>query len=319
MMGRSGVGRYLWRQAGGMALVLVAVSLLTFLLVLIAPGDAATNVARGRAGPGATDEQVDRIRAELGLDEAIPVQYGRWLGEAVQGDFGVSPRTGRPIGTEIVARLPTTLFLGAGAAVIAVLVGGAAGLAGALLRPGLPRGALRVGGLLGASVPNFWLSYLLILVLAENLGLLPTSGQAGPASWVMPWVVLALPLAGILSRVVAITVREALDQPYAVAARARGSRPATIVVRDALPNAAGAILNASSGQVAHLLVGSLIVETIFGWPGLGNYFVQAVDFRDIAAIQACVLIFAVAFVVANRLVDLTHGLIDPRVRADAIA
>lgn len=313
------MGRYLCRQAGGMILVLLAVSVITFLLVLIAPGDAATNVARGRAGPGASTEQIDRIRAELGLDEAVPVQYGRWLGEAAQGDFGVSPRTGRPIGDEIVSRLPTTLFLGAGAAVIAIAVGGAAGLAAALMRPSLRRGALRVGGLLSASVPNFWLSYLLILVLAERVGLLPTSGQAGPDSWVMPWVVLALPLAGVLSRVVAITVREALDQPYAVAARARGARPWSVVVHDALPNAAGAILNASSGQIAHLLIGSLIVETIFGWPGLGNYFVQAVDFRDIAAIQACVLIFAIAFVVANRLVDVTHGLIDPRVRADAAA
>lgn len=308
------MARFVWRQVAGSLLVLLALTLLTFLLVQIAPGDAATNVAVSRAGPAATAEQIDRVRSELGLDQALPVQYGRWLVRAVQGDFGISPRTGRPIGADIAARLPVTLFLGVGSAAFAVVIGGAVGLAGAVLRPGVPRGALRAGALLGASVPTFWLSYLLILVLAVRLGLLPTSGQGGPATWVMPWAVLAIPVAGAMSRIVAVTVREAMDQPHAVAARARGSGPWSVVLRDALPSAAGPILNAVAAQVGGLLTSSIVVESIFGWPGLGDYFIDAVGFRDISAIQASALTFGVGFVVVNRLVDVAHGLIDPRVR-----
>ncbi len=308
---------YLGRHLAGTAVVLVAASIAAYALLLLAPGDAARSLAAGRAGPGATDEQVATIRAQLGLDDPGYVQYARWLGGALTGDLGRSVRTGQPITGELVERLPATLFLAAGAGAIALVVGLCAGAAGAVVRRAGWRLILRVAALLGVSVPSFWLSYVLILVFAESLGLLPTSGQRGPASWIMPWTVLALPVAGVLSRIVAVSLREALDQPYVVAAQARGSRPWSIVARDGLANAAGSILSVSGLLLGLLVSGTLIVELIFAWPGIGDYFVTAVSFRDISALQAAVLVFAVGFVTANRLADLVHGLVDPRLRLPA--
>ncbi|MGH3564446.1 MAG: ABC transporter permease [Pseudonocardia sp.] len=309
---------YLGRRLAGTAVVLFAVSIATYALVLLAPGDAARNLAVSRASLGAADAQVAALREQLGLDDPGYVQYTRWLGGVITGDFGTSVRTGQPIISELLERLPATLFLAAGAGAIAIVVGLATGAAGAVLRRAGPRSALRVGALLGVSVPSFWLSYLLILVFAEYLALLPTSGQRGPGSWIMPWVVLALPVAGVLSRIVAVSLREALDQPYVVAAQARGSSPWSIVARDGLVNAAGSILSVSGLQLGILVSGTLIVERIFAWPGIGDYFIDAVSFRDIPALQAAVLVFALGFVTMNRLADLAHGLVDPRLRVPAV-
>ncbi|MFY1692901.1 ABC transporter permease [Plantactinospora sp. WMMB782] len=296
--------------------VLVAVSAGTFALVLLARGDPAAMLAATRAGRPATPEQVDAVRTELGLDAPAPLRYLRWLADAATGDFGLSLRTNTPIGPEIADRMGVTLWLVAGSAVVALIVGVLVGVAGAVLERGLLRGALRTGALLATSVPAFWLSYLLVLVLALRMSLVPTSGMAGPATWVMPLAVLGLPAAGVLSRVVAVTLREALDQPYVLAALARGSRPASIVLRDGLPNAAGPILSVAGFTVGTLLVGTVVVEQIFGWPGLGAYFVKAAAGRDIPALQASTLILGGGFILANRLADVAQILIDPRVRRD---
>lgn len=300
------------RQVADLVLVLLLVSLLTYSLVLLAPGDAASSLAQQRAGPGATLDQVQQVREELGLDGAGPADYARWVGGAVTGDLGVSARTGQPVAEDLAHRLPATLVLAGLAALIALPLGLVAGIAGAVLADGPARRALRVGAVLGVSLPPFWVSYLLILVLAEYLQLLPTSGQGGSSTYLMPVAVLALLPAGVLSRVVAVTLREALDQPYVVAARARGASGWSIVLREALPNAAGAILSTAGLMAGHLLTGTLVVEVVFSWSGIGDYFVDAVSFRDIPAVQACVLVFAVGFVVANRLADVAHAAIDPR-------
>lgn len=300
-------------QIADAALVLLVASVLTYSLVLLAPGDAATTLAQQRAGPGATTQQVAQIREELGLDDTGPAHYLRWVAGALTGDLGISARTGQPIAVELVERLAVTLLLAGLAALVALPLGLAIGIAGAVLRDGATRGSLRGGALLGVSLPEFWVSYLLILILAEHLGLLPTSGRGGPETYVMPVAVLALPAAGLLSRVVAVTLREALDQHYVTAAKARGATPWSIVLREAMPNAAGAILNAAGLVAGRLLTGTIIVEAVFSWSGVGNYLVEAVSFRDIAAVQACILCLAGGFVILNRLADLAHAAVDPRV------
>ncbi|RIW43900.1 ABC transporter permease [Micromonospora endophytica] len=316
----SGSGRlpvasgYLTRWTLDTVGVLLALSVGTFALVLLARGDPAAMLAATRAGRPATPEQIEAVRVELGLDAPAPVRYLRWLADAVTGDFGLSLRTNTPIGPEIVERIGVTAGLVAGAAVIALVLGVGVGIAGAVLRRGLLRGALRVAALLATSVPAFWLSYLLVLLLALRLRLVPTSGMAGPATWVMPMLVLGLPAAGALSRVVAVTLREALDRPYVLAAQARGSSPLSIVVRDGLPNAAGPILSVAGFTIGTLLVGTVVVEQIFGWPGLGAYFVRAASARDIPALQAAALVLGGGFILANRLADGLQALIDPRLR-----
>ncbi|MGC5053582.1 MULTISPECIES: ABC transporter permease [Micromonospora] len=310
-------GRYLARWLVDTVGVLVALSAGTFALVLLARGDPAAMLAATRAGRPATPEQVEAVRAELGLDAPAPLRYLRWFADAVTGDFGVSLRTNTPIGPEIADRMGVTLGLVAGSAVLALVVGVAVGVAGAVFERGLARGALRTAALLATSVPAFWLSYLLVLVLALRLRLVPTSGMAGSTTWVMPLAVLGLPAAGALSRVVAVTLREALDRPYVLAALARGSRPTSIVLRDGLPNAAGPILSVAGFTVGTLLVGTIVVEQIFGWPGLGAYFVKAAAARDVPALQASALVLGGGFILANRLADVAQALIDPRSRRDA--
>jgi peptide/nickel transport system permease protein len=301
------------RQLADLAVVLVVASALAYALVLLAPGDAASSLAQQRAGAGATAQQIAAIRKELGLDDPGPAQYARWATHALTGDLGISARTGRPIATEIVPRVGVTALLALLAALVALPIGMATGIAGAVLPAGFARGTLRAGAVLGVSLPNFWLSYLLILVLAEAWGVVPTSGQGCPATYLMPVAVLALPAAGLLSRIVAVTMREALDQPYVVAAKARGATPWAIVLRDALPNAAGPILSTAGLIAGNLLIGTIVVEVVFSWSGIGDYFLEAVSYRDITAIQACVLFFAGVFVVVNRLADAAHAAVDPRV------
>jgi len=305
-------GSYVTRWAVDTVGVLLALSAGTFALVLLARGDPAAVLAATRAGQAATTEQIEAVRAELGLDAPAPVRYVRWLADASTGDFGLSLRTNTPIGPEIADRMGVTLGLVAGSVVVALVVGVTLGVAGAVSERGLLRGALRIGALLATSVPAFWLSYLLVLVLALRLGLVPTSGMAGPATWLMPMAVLGLPAAGVISRVVAVTLREALDRPYVLAALARGSGPLSIVLRDGLPNAAGAILSVAGFTVGSLLVGTVVVEQIFGWPGLGAYFVRAAAARDVPALQASALILGGGFILANRLADVLQVLIDPR-------
>ncbi|MEU9605741.1 ABC transporter permease [Streptomyces sp. NPDC048057] len=294
--------------------VLLAMSVGTFALVLLARGDPAAVLAATRAGRPAVPEQIEAVRVELGLDDPAPVRYLRWLAHACTGDFGRSLRSNAPIGPEVADRLGVTLGLVGGSAVVAVVVGVGVGVAGALLRRGVLRGSLRIGALLVSSIPSFWLSYLLVLYLAIRLGLLPTSGMAGPSTWLMPMAVLGLPVAGVLSRVVAVTLREALDQPYVRAAQARGSGTLSIVLRDGLPNAAGPILSVAGFGIGGLLVATVVVEQIFGWPGLGAYFVHAAGARDVPALQAATLVMGGGFILVNRCADLLQGLMDPRSR-----
>ena len=205
-----------------------------------------------------------------------------------------------------------TLFLGLGSTVIALLAGFGAGVVSAAFRRGPLPGALRVLGMLGASIPTFWMSFLFIQMFAEQLRLLPTSGQSGPASWFMPWVVLAIPAAAVISRVVSVALTEAMSQPYVMAARARGASTRSAVLRDALPNAVGSTLNVTGVQLGVLFTGTVIVETVFAWPGLGAWFVDSVKFRDDAAILAGVLVFAFGFILILRTVDAIHTATDPR-------
>lgn len=310
---RIGAGaRYIGSQVLGIVAVIVALTLTTFVLIRLTPGNSATAIAVRRAGPGATAEQVDRLANQLGLRDPLLVQYGRWLRHAVTGDLGTSERSGLSVGRELRARAPKTLALAAGGALLGLTLGLAAGIASAVLRPGARRGALRVSALITASVPGFWLSYLLIVALSEHLRWLPASGDHGVRSLVMPWLVLGLPAAGIISRVLAVALRDSLGQPFAIAARARGARPISVVLRDGLPHAATATASVVGLQVAGMVAGTVIVETVFGWPGLGRFFVTAVSLRDSDSIQGAILLFAIGFMIINRAADAVVRLIDPR-------
>lgn len=294
--------------------VLLVVSMATFVLGRTAPGSTAGTIAVRQAGQGASQDQVERIRHELRLDDPLPAQYLAWLGRAVTGDLGLSERSGRPVAEEIGERLPRTLGLGAVAAALAVVTGVGVGVLAATVRRGPLPALVRGGALTAVSTPSFWLSFLLIWLLCERLRLLPTSGMSGPASWVMPCLVLATPAAATISRAVTVATSTALAQPFVTAARARGVPAWSPVLRDALPHALVATLDVTSVQIGLVLTGTVVVETILGWPGLGAWFLAAVSFRDQGAVLAAVLVYATMFLAVTRSADLLRGRLDPRLR-----
>lgn len=309
------VAVFLTRRAVGLVVVLLALSLVTFALAQLAPGDPARAVAATRIGPGATEADVEAVRADLGLHGSLARQYLRFLGRALAGDLGESYRTGASVATELGERLPVTLGLVGLGGGLGISLGTALGLASVRARHPLTRESLRAFGLLASAVPSFWLSYLFVIYLALGLGLVPTGGMAGPRTWVLPSLVLALPVAGMLSRIVAVSVTDTLGSSYVQAAIARGGTPRSVLLREALPNAAGPLLAVAGFAVSGLFTGTVVVEQIFGWPGVGNYFVQAVAARDLPALQAGVIYFGVAIVAVNTVADGLHSLLDPRVRS----
>ena len=293
-------------------LVLLAVSLLTFLFQAAAPGDVATAIVARRTGGTVPAAQVAEERARLGLDLPLPLRYWNYLAGVLHGDFGVSERTGQPVAHDLAGRIPATLQLAGVAGLLTVLLGVGAGVLTVLLRGRVARAALRGTALLAVSVPSFALAYLLVLVLALRLHWFPTQGAGSPGSMVLPALVLAAPFAAALRRLLAARLDEVLTEPYIATARARGVAWPVTVLCHALPNAGVTILVVSGTQLGNVLSSNVVVETIFSWPGIGDYFVQAVDFRDLYAIQATILVYAGIALSIRAVSMVLAALLDPR-------
>ena len=304
-------GRLAGRRLGEGVAVLLAISVLTFVLLTLTAGDAATALVQKRDGT-VTPSAVAQVRAELGLDLPAPVRYLDGLGAMLRGDLGLSLRTGQPVSAELAARLPPTVTLAAAGATVAVVLGLAMGVAGALADRRAVTVPLRLLTLSLLSLPSFALAYLGVLVLALELGLLPTQGLDGVPSLVLPALVIGLPLAAATARVAEARLRDTLREPFVTTARARGLSPLRVVLTQALPNAAVPLLVVIGNQVGYAIAGTLVAETVFGWPGLGDYLVRALQFRDWYPLQAAVLLIAVAAVLARGLAGSLAALVDVR-------
>lgn len=299
---------------------LAGLVLLSFTLIVIAPGDPAEELARRRSiGGQPTDADIALARAELRLDRPFHVQFAEWLGGVATGDLGRSFASGRPVAGELATRLPRTAQLGAGALLITLLVALPLGAVAAVRHGSLIDHALRIAALAGASLPGFFLAYLLIVVFATTLHLLPVAGRGDLAGMILPAVTLAAGPTAVLSRLVRASLLEVLDEDFIRAARARGLRESAIVARHALPNALIPVATVVGVLVAHLMAGAVIVETIFAWPGVGKLAVDAIFQRDYTMLQGLVLFVGAVFVTVNLLVDLSYAYIDPRVRLSARA
>ena len=292
--------------------VLLAVSLLAFALGGLAPGDPA-EIALRRGGGEPTPEAVAALRTSLGLDQPAPLRFAGWLGRALRGDLGASYRNGAPVAGELGDRLGASLLLAASALGLALAVGVPIGILAALRPRSGPDGLARGLALLGASLPSYWLGLLLIYLFAVRLQWLPSGGSATPAHLVLPAVSLALRPAAALARLVRSGLLDELGRDYVVAARARGLRPLA-VLHHALRNALLPVVTYSGVSFGRLLGGVALVETVFGWPGLGRLVVEAVFDRDTPVIQGFVLLSGLVFITANLLVDMSYRRLDPRVR-----
>lgn len=300
---------YIAARLATAVLVILGVSVVSFFLTFLT-GDPAEIMLP----PGATAAQIEKFRAEWGFDDPLIVQYWRFLKRAVYGDFGVSLRHGQQSLPLIAARLPATLQLTVTAMLLAIVLAVPLGVLAATHRGG-PIDLLAMGvALVGQSVPNFWLAIMMILLFAVSWGLLPTSGRGGVAHVVMPAVAIAINLMALLTRLVRSTMIEMLSEDYVRTARAKGLRELFVTSRHALPNALIPLVTVIGLQFGYILGGAVVIETIFTWPGVGLFTIQAILNRDYPVVQASVFILATAVVLINLTVDLLYVWLDPRIR-----
>ena len=318
--------------------VLLGVSIVVFFMVRAIPGDPAQIML----GQQATQEQVQQLRENLGLDKPIFVQYGLFLKDALRGDLGDSIVTGRPVTTELLTRLPATLELTTFAMLIAILVGIPVGVISAVRQYSLLDKTTSVLALTGISMPIFWLAMILVVIFGVNLELLPFPGRLDPTTgitaitglvlvdslltlnfagfWdgllhlIMPALALATIPMAVIMRMTRSSMLEVMNEDYVRTARAKGVVPWRVVFKHALRNAMLPTITVIGLQTGLLMGGAIITETIFSWPGIGLYTYNSISSRDYASIQGVVLYAALLFVLVNLLVDILYAILDPRVR-----
>ena len=315
------MSRYLaWRLVGAIP-TLLGVTVLTFLFIRLIPGDAIA--ARLGTSTALTPEQLASLRAYFGLDQPLYQQYWTWLTSLLRGDFGYSIRTGRPVLVEITERLPATLELAVAATVIAVAIGLPLGLLSAMRPRSRADVIARIGGLIGLSLPSFWLGTLIIVFFSLYLRWLPNTGGyvdfvhdplGNLALIVLPAVTLGVALAAATMRMTRSAMLDVLSADYVRTAWAKGLAGALIVRRHVLKNGLIVIVTLLGIQVGQLLGGTVVVEEIFSIPGVGRMLLAAIVQRDYALVQGGVLVIAILFVLVNIVVDLLYGYLDPRIR-----
>lgn len=311
------MGRYAARRLLVSIPTLFALSLFIFSLVSLAPGDPAEELARRRSPSGEVSEQdIERTRRELRLDRPFAAQYVSWLHGAVTGDMGRSFYKGTSVLGEIRSRVPATLELAAVALVLVVVMAVPLGVAAAMLHRHWSDHVMRFVALLFASVPGFFLAYVLIIVFATKLRLLPVAGRSGLDTLILPAVALAVGPIAVVSRLLRSSLLEVFGEDYTRTARGKGLTSLKVIVRHGLPNAAIPVTTYMGGLLAGLLEGVVIVEFIFAWPGLGQLAFEAISQRDYPMIQAVVILAGAVYILMNLAVDVSYAVLDPRIRLE---
>ena len=295
---------------------LVGITLLVFVTLRLSGDPIAAYLGSDAADSAViTPEQEAAIRRHLGLDSPLPVQYLVFLGNVARGDFGQSfIYQNRPALALLLERLPATATLAAAALLVAVLISLPGGILAAVKRNKLPESVVNVYSVIGDAMPNFWLGVMLILLFSVRLGWLPVSGSGSWRNLVLPALTLGTSMAALQTRLMRSGLIEALQQDYVRTAHAKGLARRTVLLKHALRNAALGYVTLLGLAVPSLLGGSVVVERIFAWPGMGLLFINGLGGRDMALIQAVVIFSAVLVIFANLVVDLLYTIIDPRIR-----
>jgi len=303
---------YLTRRFLTSLLVLFGVSVLVFSIIHLVPGDAVTAIL-GRQKVSA--ERVAELRAHLGLDDPIPVQYGRYLSGALRGDLGESIRNYVPVSEAIGEQIPSTVALALSALAIALVLGFTMGLIAALNQGSWFDSAIMAVSVSGMSAPTFWLGLLLIMLFSVRLGWFPAiSNSNSPEDLFLPALTLALPEAAVIARMVRASMLDVLGKEYVTVARAKGLYRHKVVLDHAMRNALIPIVTFVGLQMAYLLGGSAIVETLFARQGIGRLAVESISNRDYPMVQGVVLVVAVSYVVINTFTDVLYTVLNPRIR-----
>lgn len=298
--------------------IVFAITIIVFTILHMTPGDPIRILigfgVGGYAGGDVDDSMIEVLRAKWGLDQPLHIQYVKWLGNIVRGDMGNSIRFRSPVWPLIKARLLPTILLALVGYGIAILLAFPLGVISALRQNSIVDYFSTGFSLFGLSMPVFWLGLMLILLFSVRWGLLPTSGMNGWKTFVMPGFVLGFSLAGGLTRMIRSSLLEVLRQDYVNTARAKGLAERIVIVKHAFRNAAIPVVTIFGLNLAYILSGSVLIETVFAWPGLGRLVFQSLGNRDYPVVQAIVLLGAVVVIFANLTTDLVYGFIDPRIR-----
>lgn len=303
---------YIARRLGEMIPLLLVVAVIIFLFLHMIPGDPARIVA----GPEATLQDVENTRVVLGLDRPLPEQFWNYLSGAVQGDFGLSYRTREPVMAMLVDRIGPTLELSFASMLWAILAGLFFGVVSATRRGKWQDKITMFCATTGISMPSFWLGLMLIELFAVQLGWLPSGGSDSLENLILPAITLGSSVAAIIARFTRSSLLETLGEDYVRTARAKGAREPRVILLHALRNALLPIVTMTGLQFGFLLGGSVVVEAVFAWPGMGRLLIDSVNMRDYPVIQTEMLLFAIQFMVINLLVDVLYAAINPQIRLD---
>ena len=303
--------KFIIKRLGMFLPVLIGVMLVIFTLTYITDGCPAT-IMLGEQAPA---EDIANLRTELGLDETFLVQFGAFIARTSRLDFGISFASRRPVFQEITARLPTTLRLAGMSIIVAVFLGVPLGVLSATKQYTIFDSGSTVIGLLGVSIPNFWLGMMFILFFSVHLDWFPSSGFDSPMHWVLPTLTIGTSSMAIIMRMTRSSMLEVIRQDYMRTARSKGQKESSIIYNHALRNALIPVITVIGLQFGVLLGGAVITETIFSIPGLGRFMVDSIRSRDAPIIQGGVLIIALSFSIVNLLIDVLYAYVDPRIRS----
>lgn len=303
--------KYVFKRLLLLIPILLGVTFIVYTIMALTPGDPGRLIL----GESATQESIDQLNHQLGFDKPFIVRYVNYISHAATGDFGNSYRSGKPVFNEIFSRFPTTFLLATGAIILAILIGIPIGILSAVKQYSLLDIVSTVIAMFMASIPQFWLGLMMMLLFALKLGWLPSTGIGDFRHYIMPTVTLCLPCAANILRLTRSTMLETTRQDYIRTARAKGAKERVIIWKHALKNALLPVITVIGINFGYLLGGAVLIESIFGIPGLGTLTITAIRMKDIPQITASVLFLASLYCVIMLVVDIVYAYIDPRIRA----
>jgi len=292
--------------------VMIGVTFLVFFIISMTPGDVASMIL----GDGATQESIEKLREDMGLNDPVIVQYINYIQDLVSGDMGSSYATGKSVSSEIGSRFPNTFKLTLSAILISVLISIPIGVISATRQYSIFDNVGMILALIGISMPSFWTGLILIIIFSLNLGWFPSGGMTGFKSLILPAFTLAIASTASITRTTRSSMLEVIRQDYINTAKAKGVSRKVVIRKHALKNALIPAITVIGLEFGVLLGGAVLTETVFSWPGIGRLMVESIQRKDTPMVLGCVIIFAVSFSVVNLIIDILYAYIDPRIKAN---
>lgn len=304
--------RYIIKRLLMLIPILIAVTFLVFFIISLTPGDIASMII----GDGATQETIQELKQEMGLDDPVIIQYGRYVKNLVTGDMGYSYATGKPVSSEIASRFPNTFKLTLVSIIISILIGIPIGIISATRQNSVFDNVAMIFALMGVSMPGFWFGLMLIIMFSLKLRWFPSGGSDSFKSIVLPAITLGLQATAYIARTTRSSMLEVVSQDYIRTAKAKGVSKRVVIFKHALKNALIPTITIIGLTFGNLLGGAILTETVFSWPGIGRLMVGSITKKDIPMVLGCIIVFAVSFSAVNLVVDILYAYIDPRIKAN---